>query len=79
MKQQIIYLLGSIFVIPLLPILYFAGKRVRKEIPQLPEASLNIDGMINGIGESIEILSLGESTIALQITLTELSAALQKD
>jgi lysophospholipase L1-like esterase len=64
MKQQIIYLLGSIFVIPLLPILYFAGKRVRKEIPQLPEASLNIDGKIEGTDESIEILSLGESTIA---------------
>ena len=39
------YTLGSVLTIPLLPIMYYQGKRIRANVPELPEAS-----GIRGIG-----------------------------
>ena len=64
MFQQILYVLGSIFIAPFLPILIFLGKKVRKSVPELPEASENIVGKIDGTGGEIRLLTIGESTIA---------------
>lgn len=58
------YYLGVIVAIPLLPLMYFQGKNIRKKIPQLPEAK-EPKGFVNGNFNTIlHILSIGESTIA---------------
>ncbi len=57
------YILGAIFSIPLLPILYIQGKKIREQIPQLPEA----EGTKGEIGEhrnQVQLITIGESTIA---------------
>lgn len=64
MIQQILYYLNSVIALPFLPVLSYLGKRVEKEIPQLPEASENITGKITGKKEVINLLTIGESTIA---------------
>ncbi|MEM6717926.1 MAG: SGNH/GDSL hydrolase family protein [Bacteroidota bacterium] len=62
--MNIKYTLGAIVSIPLLPILYFQGKRIRKTIPKLPEAS-GIEGVFeNGSQTSFQLITVGESTIA---------------
>jgi len=59
------YALGTIISIPLLPIMYNQGKRIRKTIPSLPEA----DGT-SGVAKQeldsqpIRVLAIGESTFA---------------
>ena len=58
------YYLGAIIALPLLPILYFQGKKIRKEVPKLPEAQ-NPTGYIKTNSENtLKILAIGESTIA---------------
>jgi lysophospholipase L1-like esterase len=64
MLQQILYVLGTILITPFFPLLIFMGKKVRKNIPELPEASENINGKIEGKNGEIRLLSMGESTIA---------------
>ncbi|MEL6988803.1 MAG: GDSL-type esterase/lipase family protein, partial [Bacteroidota bacterium] len=58
------YLLGSIFSIPLLPILYLQGKRIKKEVPDLPEAKGNEGKVYIQHSKPIKILLIGESTFA---------------
>lgn len=51
-------------VVPLLPILYFQGKKIRKNVPKLPEAK-NPSGYIKTTSaKTLKILAIGESTIA---------------
>ncbi|SDS21981.1 Lysophospholipase L1 [Polaribacter sp. KT25b] len=58
------YYLGVIISIPLLPFMYFQGKNIRKKVPKLPEAK-EPKGFVNGgFNKTINILSIGESTIA---------------
>ncbi|WP_397447241.1 SGNH/GDSL hydrolase family protein [Polaribacter sp. R77954] len=58
------YYLGAIIAVPLLPILYFQGKKIRREVPKLPEAK-NPQGYIKTSSEkTLKILAIGESTIA---------------
>ena len=58
------YFLGAIISIPLLPLLYFQGKNIRKRIPKLPEAK-NPEGSVNThFNETLHLLTIGESTIA---------------
>ena len=60
------YLIGAIISIPSLPIMYFQGKRIKKKIPQLPEAKGNEGHAAckEGSDARLNIISLGESTIA---------------
>lgn len=58
------YYLGAIIAIPLLPILYFQGKNVRKKVPKLPEAKDPKGFVDTGFNKTLTILSIGESTIA---------------
>ncbi len=60
------YILGAFVSFPLLPIMYFQGKRIRASVPKLPEAegtkgfcdlSKNSDHVMN-------VIFLGESTFA---------------
>ena len=60
------YLALGILSVPLLPLLYFDAKRVRRKIPQLHEAS-NTEGFCKSDESSeipLKLLTIGESTIA---------------
>jgi lysophospholipase L1-like esterase len=58
------YYIGVIISFPLLPIMYFQGKNIRKNVPRLPEAR-NPKGYIKTSAEkTLKIIAIGESTIA---------------
>ncbi|MEM9078524.1 MAG: SGNH/GDSL hydrolase family protein [Bacteroidota bacterium] len=60
------YLAGALISIPLLPLMYYQGKRIRSKVPQLPEAK-GIEGeyLQNGSSSNLlNVISIGESTIA---------------
>ena len=58
------YYLGALLALPLLPILYFQGQKIRKNVPNLPEAK-NPNGYIKTASEkTLKMLVIGESTIA---------------
>ncbi|MCR1024907.1 SGNH/GDSL hydrolase family protein [Cellulophaga baltica] len=58
------YTLGAILTIPLLPLLYFQGKKIKKSVPRLPEAK-NPKGISTTTSEKTShLLTIGESTIA---------------
>lgn len=58
------YYLGLLIAVPLLPLLYFQGKNVRKKVPELPEAKEPRGFVNNGFKHTLNIISIGESTIA---------------
>jgi len=58
------YYLGAIITLPLLPIMFFQGKKIRENVPKLPEAR-DPKGYIKTASEkTLKILAIGESTIA---------------
>ena len=60
------YISGAIISIPLLPLMYYQGKKIRASVPKLPEAE-GLEGQCRPKEESarpLKILSIGESTIA---------------
>lgn len=60
------YYLGAIMSFPLLPLIYYQGKKIKASIPKLPEAT-GISGSIHvkdPKGNSLRLITLGESTIA---------------
>ncbi|KAA3630639.1 MAG: SGNH/GDSL hydrolase family protein [Bacteroidetes bacterium] len=58
------YFLGALLAIPLLPIMIFQGRRVRKNIPDLPEARGWAGIARTGGSAEMNLLVLGESTMA---------------
>lgn len=52
--------------LPLLPIMYFQGKRIRASVPKLPEATGTTGSCKPGVEsrKSLRLITLGESTIA---------------
>ena len=60
------YLFGFIISLPLLPIMYLQGKRIRSQIPSLPEATGTFGESFSPIPSktNIKLLTIGESTIA---------------
>jgi lysophospholipase L1-like esterase len=65
-RMNIRYLAGALISIPLLPLMYYHGKRVRASVPQLPEAE-GIEGRVESNGSSantLHLIFIGESTIA---------------
>lgn len=58
------YFLGVIISIPILPLLYFQGKNIRKKVPKLSEAQEPQGFVNNNFNETLNIISIGESTIA---------------
>lgn len=58
------YLSLILRTLPFVPILYFQGKKVRKQIPELPEASGNEGVVSNKNTPPFRLLILGESTMA---------------
>ena len=64
MVYQLKYFFGLFISLPLLPFLYFQGKKIKKEVPKLGEAK-EPKGFVNGNFENtLHLLSIGESTIA---------------
>lgn len=61
---QIIYIAGGIAAAPLLPFLYWQGRRTRKKVGRLPDAGGETAGQF-GAGEAVlNLLAIGESTVA---------------
>jgi len=58
------YSLGAIISIPLLPILYFQGKKIKARVPRLPEARNRQGSCLISSNRTLRMLTLGESTIA---------------
>lgn len=58
------YAIGAMLTIPLLPILYFQGKRVRTTMPALPEAIGSEGSSKKASKRQLKMLAIGESTIA---------------
>jgi lysophospholipase L1-like esterase len=60
------YYLGVLLTIPILPLLYYQGKKVKTSVPKLPEAN-GTEGSVNlelSAAKSIRLITIGESTIA---------------
>lgn len=58
------YTLGAIVSIPLLPLLYFQGRKIERNLPKLPEAT-DIEGISKVNSEQLlQLVAIGESTIA---------------
>lgn len=62
--MNIKYILGVFISIPLLPILFFQGKRIKKETPRLPEAKQIKGGIKRDSQKTVKLIIIGESTIA---------------
>lgn len=60
------YLAGAIISIPLLPLMYYQGKKIRGSIPDLPEAKEPIGQSVIDYNSSkqLKVIFIGESTIA---------------
>jgi lysophospholipase L1-like esterase len=56
--------LAPILTPPLLPVLLMQGYWLRKRTPRLPEAAGPLHGTCGQAGEPIELIALGESTVA---------------
>jgi len=62
--MNIKYTLGALVSVPLLPILYFQGRKIKNTIPELPEAE-GIEGIAEIPSNQIfRLITIGESTIA---------------
>lgn len=60
MKHRLRFIFGALLAIPLLPIIFLQGKRIRKEVPKLPEAG-NPEGELElGYNQKSKVLFLGE-------------------
>lgn len=58
------YLIGASITIPLLPILYYQGKRIRSSVPRLPEAASKKGLASENTSRTLKMIAIGESTIA---------------
>ncbi|WP_435415640.1 SGNH/GDSL hydrolase family protein [Polaribacter aestuariivivens] len=58
------YFFGCIISFPLLPLLFYQGKKIIKETPRLPEAKKPQGFIKNNVKKTLKIISIGESTIA---------------
>jgi lysophospholipase L1-like esterase len=61
---QTLYLIGGAIVLPFLPFLFWQGKRVRKKVGRLPDATGETVGRFGNFEETLNLLAIGESTVA---------------
>lgn len=61
---QTFYVVGGILVLPFVPFLYWQGRRVRKRVGRLPDAEGETVGKIGDFSQTINLLAIGESTVA---------------
>lgn len=58
------YSLGALISVPLLPILYVQGKKIKRTVPRLPEATGDSGLSSGAFNRTLNILTIGESTMA---------------
>ncbi|MCX2742313.1 SGNH/GDSL hydrolase family protein [Mangrovivirga sp. M17] len=64
LNPNIKYIIGSVLSLPLFPFLIFDGYKIKRTIPQLPEAK-DLNGFIDrNFEKTINLIAIGESTIA---------------
>ncbi len=66
MSPDLKYAMGVLVATPLLPLMYFQGKQIRKMVPKLPEAT-GPEGVCTAdttTKETLRLLVIGESTMA---------------
>lgn len=63
-KWQLKYIFGGLAISPLVPFLYAQGKFVRYKVGRLPDAGGEKRGQIGENKEIINLLAIGESTVA---------------
>ena len=63
-SMQIRYFLGGIAILPFVPFLYLQGKYVRRKVGRLPDAEGETIGRHGEHKETINLLAIGESTVA---------------
>jgi len=63
-KMQILYIVGGILVLPAVPFLFLQGKYVRRKVGRLPDASGETAGNVGTHQKIINLLAIGESTVA---------------
>jgi lysophospholipase L1-like esterase len=63
-SRQIIYIFGGIVISPLLPFLYWQGRRTRKKVGRLPDAGGETSGQCGENETILNLLAIGESTVA---------------
>ena len=61
---QTLYILGGAIVLPFLPFLFWQGKRVRKKVGRLPDATGETVGQVGNFEKTLNLLAIGESTVA---------------
>ncbi len=61
---QFFYVAGGIAVLPIVPFLYWQGRRVRKRVGRLPDAAGATVGQFGNFAETVNLLAVGESTVA---------------
>lgn len=62
--NQLKYIFSAFFVWPLLPVMYWQGKRIRQSVPKLPEAKEPNGKVRNSHPKHLNLVTIGESTIA---------------
>lgn len=62
--EQVIYILGGIFVLPIVPFLYWQGQQTRKKVGRLPDAAGETVGQFGENEKTLNLLAIGESTVA---------------
>ncbi len=88
-KLRLKYLGGALLSLPLLPLMYLDGLRIRSKVPKLPEAKEPKGTVIKDISPAYKLLIIGESTVAgvgvtthregfAGVLATQLSERLQK-
>lgn len=63
-RLQIRYILGAAMVLPFVPFLYLQGRGVRRSVGRLPDAGGETVGRHGEHADEINILAVGESTVA---------------
>ncbi len=64
LRSQFIFYLGALAALPFFPILLWQGWRGRAAVPRLPEAGGPRTGTTGEGGHPLQLLTLGESTVA---------------
>lgn len=63
-SQQLIYIFAGIVILPFVPFLYWQGQRTRKKVGRLPDAAGENVGQVGEKAPVLNLLALGESTVA---------------